>query len=633
LHIPDIRPRVVSSSRSGDVTMPEMRPNVSAATSAPRPLVSVVIPSYNYARFLGDAIESVIRQVYDRVEIVVVDDGSTDDTAAVVARYPDVKYVRQENQGLGAARNAGIRHATGEFVVFLDADDRLLPDALAAGVDSLRDHPDAAFTWGRFRYVDSGGSPLDEMVPPSPEDVDDYRALLRMNHIVSPATVMYRRAILERVGGFDLDASVRASEDYDLYLRLASEYPICRHVALVAEYRKHDANMSTDASRMLNATLAVLTKQARRANADPERRAALREGVRFYRDLYAEQLLGQLRRDPRRLRDRGEATRGMMAMLRFGPKWVGRRTMGRARRSDSSMQQRLAASGRVAQVSDRLDDRSLPAVPVVVIRPPTGWVRLGIRELWEYRELLFFFVWRDLKVRYKQTLLGASWAILQPFFTMLVFSVFFGRLARIPSDGVPYPVFSFAALVPWTFFATGLTHASTSVVLHQGLIKKVYFPRLSIPIASVLAGVFDFMIAFAVLIVMQLYFGVMPTRNVVWVPALLALALVTALGAALWFSALYVRYRDVQYLVPFVAQMWLFATPVAYPSSLLGEPWRTIYGLNPMAGVVEGFRWALLGTSTAPGPMIAVSSLAAIALLVGGAYFFRRMESSFADVV
>jgi lipopolysaccharide transport system permease protein len=230
-------------------------------------------------------------------------------------------------------------------------------------------------------------------------------------------------------------------------------------------------------------------------------------------------------------------------------------------------------------------------------------------------------------------LLGASWAVLQPFFTMVVFTVFFGRLARIPSDGVPYPLFSFAALVPWTFFATGMTHASTSVVLHQGLIKKIYFPRIAIPTASVLAGVFDFLIAFTVLIGMQLYFGVMPTRHVVWVPALFALALVTALGAALWFSALYVRYRDVQYLVPFIAQMWLFATPVAYPSSLLSEPWRTLYGLNPMAGVVEGFRWALLGTATAPGPMIAVSSIAAVGLLVGGAYFFRRMESTFADVV
>ncbi len=279
------------------------------------------------------------------------------------------------------------------------------------------------------------------------------------------------------------------------------------------------------------------------------------------------------------------------------------------------------------------DERALPTTTITVIRPASGWVRLGLRDLWEYRELLFFFVWRDMKVRYKQTLLGASWAILQPFFTMVIFSVFFGRLAGMPSDGVPYPVFSFAALVPWTFFATGLAQASGSVVLHQSLIKKVYFPRLTIPIASVLAGAVDFLIAFTVLIGLMLFYGLTPTSNVVWVPLLLALALVTALGAALWLSALNVRYRDVQYLVPFLAQMWLFVTPVAYPSSLVPEPWRTVYGLNPMAGVVEGFRWALLGTTTAPGSMVLVSSIAAIALFVGGAYFFRRMESSFADTV
>jgi len=278
-------------------------------------------------------------------------------------------------------------------------------------------------------------------------------------------------------------------------------------------------------------------------------------------------------------------------------------------------------------------ERAAPEPPVVVIRPPAGWAKLGIGELWAYRELLFFFVWRDLKVRYKQTLLGASWAVIQPFLTMVLFSLFFGRLAHIPSDGVPYPVFTFAALVPWTFFATGLTQASTSVVMHQGLIKKVYFPRLAVPVASVLAGTVDFLIAFVVLIGMALYFGISPTRHVVWIPALFALALVTALGAALWLAALYVRYRDVQYLVPFVAQMWLFATPVAYPSSLIREPWRTFYAMNPMAGVVEGFRWAVLGTATAPGPMIFVSSIVAVGLLVAGAYFFRRMESSFADMV
>ena len=281
----------------------------------------------------------------------------------------------------------------------------------------------------------------------------------------------------------------------------------------------------------------------------------------------------------------------------------------------------------------KLTAQTEAALPVTVIRPASGWVTLGVREIWEFRELLFFFVWRDLKVRYRQTLLGASWAVIQPLSTMVIFSVFFGRLARVPSDGVPYPVFSFAGLVPWTFFATALTQASTSLVLHQNLVKKVYFPRLVIPIAVVLVGIVDFAIAFVVLIGMMAFYGLRPTWHVVWAPLLLVLAIITALGAGIWFAALNVRYRDVQYLVPFLAQMWLFMTPVAYPSSLLGEPWRTVYGLNPMVGVVEGFRWALLGTTTAPGPTVAMSVAAALALLVGAVYFFRRVESTFADTV
>jgi len=274
-----------------------------------------------------------------------------------------------------------------------------------------------------------------------------------------------------------------------------------------------------------------------------------------------------------------------------------------------------------------------PAVPTLVIQPSRGWVSLRLGELWEYRELLYFLVWRDVKVRYKQTALGAAWAIIQPFFTMVVFSLFFGKLAKIPSEGVPYPIFSYAALVPWTFFSNGLTQSSNSLVGSANLITKVYFPRLTIPIATVLSGVIDFVLAFAVLLGMMLYYGIIPTVNVLWLPLFLLLALVASLGVGLWLSALNVEYRDVRYVVPFLTQFWLFATPIAYPSSLLNEPWRTLYGLNPMVGVVEGFRWALLGTNTAPGPMIAVSSLAAVLILVGGAFYFRRMEKTFADVV
>jgi lipopolysaccharide transport system permease protein len=272
-------------------------------------------------------------------------------------------------------------------------------------------------------------------------------------------------------------------------------------------------------------------------------------------------------------------------------------------------------------------------LPTLRIAPSKGWVPLKLNDLWEYRELLYFLVWRDIKVRYKQTALGATWAIIQPFFTMVVFSVFFGHLAKVPSDGIAYPLFSFAALVPWTFFASGLNQSSNSLVGSGTLITKVYFPRLIIPLASVFSGIVDFALAFVVLLGMMLFYGLAPTVNVLWLPLFLLLALITSLGVGLWLSALNVEYRDVRYIVPFITQFWMLATPIGYPSSLLPEPWRTIYGLNPMVGVVEGFRWALLGTNTAPGPIIAVSSAAAVLILVSGAFYFRRMEKTFADIV
>jgi lipopolysaccharide transport system permease protein len=267
------------------------------------------------------------------------------------------------------------------------------------------------------------------------------------------------------------------------------------------------------------------------------------------------------------------------------------------------------------------------------IEPPRGWIPLNLRDLWEYRELLYFLAWRDIKVRYKQTVLGASWAILQPFFTMVVFSLFFGKLAGIPSEGLPYPIFSYAALVPWQFFANGLTGSSDSVVASANLIRKVYFPRLVIPMAAVGSGIVDFLLAFLVLLGMMAFYGIVPTVNALWLPLLLLLALVTSLGAGLWLTAMNVQFRDVRYTVPFLVNAWMFATPIAYPSSLLDEPWRTLYGINPMVGVVEGFRWALLGTETQPGSMVLVSAAVAVSLLISGAYYFRRMEKSFADVV
>jgi homopolymeric O-antigen transport system permease protein len=278
-------------------------------------------------------------------------------------------------------------------------------------------------------------------------------------------------------------------------------------------------------------------------------------------------------------------------------------------------------------------DAATDTTPLLVIEPIKGLVSLRLSELWMNREVLYFLIWRDIKVRYKQTALGAAWAIIQPLLTMLIFSIFFGRLAKVPSDGLPYALFSYSALVPWIFFATGLTQASNSLVSSANLITKVYFPRLVVPMAAVFAGLLDLTIAGATLLLMMTYYHRGSTVHIVWVPALLMLALITSLGVSFWFSALNVKYRDIRHVLPFVVQLWMFATPIAYPSSLVPAKFRAIYALNPMAGVIEGFRWALLGVNTAPGLMLVVSSIIAVLVLVSGAYFFRRMETTFADVV
>jgi lipopolysaccharide transport system permease protein len=258
-------------------------------------------------------------------------------------------------------------------------------------------------------------------------------------------------------------------------------------------------------------------------------------------------------------------------------------------------------------------------------------VRLS--ELWEYRELLYFLVWRDIKVRYKQTALGAAWAILQPLCTMLVFNLFLGRLAKMPSDGIPYPLFTYVALVPWSFFATGLSQASDSLVGNANLVRKVYFPRLAVPIGATLAGLVDLLLATAVLVGMEAYYGVALTPRALWMPAFISLCLAASLGAGLWLSALNVHFRDVKYAVPFLIQFWMFATPIVYPSSLIPQRWQTLYGLNPMAGVVEGFRWSMLHSRFEPWTMIAGSVVTVLALLGGGLFLFRRMERTFADLI
>ncbi len=275
---------------------------------------------------------------------------------------------------------------------------------------------------------------------------------------------------------------------------------------------------------------------------------------------------------------------------------------------------------------------STSATPIIHIKPTCGWAPLDLRELWEYRELLYFLVWRDVKVRYKQTLLGVAWVVIQPLATTLIFTIIFGNLAKLPSGNLPYAVFALAGLVPWNYFAGAFARGSGSLVSSANLISKVYFPRLIIPIASVLGGLVDMAIVLLMLFALILFFGIVPTSGIVWLPLFIVLAIAAALGVSLWLSALNVRYRDVNYLVPFLSQFWLYATPVVYPASLIPEQWRLLYGLNPMASVVEGFRWSLFG-GEAPGPMLLASIAMVIALLVGGAFFFRRMEKTFADIV
>jgi len=269
----------------------------------------------------------------------------------------------------------------------------------------------------------------------------------------------------------------------------------------------------------------------------------------------------------------------------------------------------------------------------VTIRPSGRRVSLNLRDLWRYRELLYFLVWRDIKVRYKQTLVGATWAIIQPLMTMVIFSIVFGRLAGIPSDGVAYPVFVFTALLPWQLFANSLAQSANSLVNNQNLITKVYFPRLIVPTASVLAGLVDFAIASVVLGGMMAFYGIAPSWAALTLPLFVGLAVATALAVGLWLSALNVRYRDIRHTIPFLTQFWMFASPVVYPASQVPAKWRLLYGLNPMVGVVEGFRWALLGKVGPPGMEVFVSAAVVVALLAGGVVYFRRMEQTFADLV
>jgi lipopolysaccharide transport system permease protein len=288
----------------------------------------------------------------------------------------------------------------------------------------------------------------------------------------------------------------------------------------------------------------------------------------------------------------------------------------------------------LARVAPESTALHLPSAPATVrIEPPRGWIELRLHEVWQYRELLYFFVWRDVKVRYKQTVIGIAWVVLQPLMTMGVFTLFFGRLAKLPSDGLPYPVFYFSALVPWAYFSTALQSCTSVVVDNQRVITKVYFPRLVLPLSAVVSGLVDFGIGFIVLLVVTTIYGIKPTLTVLWLPLLLFLAVLTALGVGLWMSALNALYRDVRYVVPFLVQFWMFASPVAYPSSLVPQRWRWLYGLNPMAGVIDGFRWAITGRGHAPGLVLLASTAAVAVVLLGGLFFFQHMEGTVADRV
>lgn len=282
-------------------------------------------------------------------------------------------------------------------------------------------------------------------------------------------------------------------------------------------------------------------------------------------------------------------------------------------------------------MTETLSDRE-PAISTTIIRPARKWVPIDFHEIWNYRELLYFLIWRDIKIRYKQTALGFIWVIIQPLSMMIIFTLFFGILVQVPSEGIPYPLFSLAALLPWTLFAEGLTRSTMSMIMNTNIMTKVYFPRIILPISGILSPVVDFLVAFSLLIIIMAWYRFLPTWNIIWLPAFFILAVATSLGVGLWLSALNVQYRDFQYTLPVLIQLWLFASPVVYPATMIPEPYRILYGLNPMAGVIEGFRWTLLGT-TPPSAMILVSVVVVIVLIVSGAFYFRKMEQYFADIV
>ena len=283
--------------------------------------------------------------------------------------------------------------------------------------------------------------------------------------------------------------------------------------------------------------------------------------------------------------------------------------------------------------TDTVQNAQVKTLRRSVISPSRGWLSLNLKEVWEYRELLGILAWRDITVRYKQSIVGIGWAIIQPLMTMIIFTIIFGKFAKLPSDGLPYPIFAYCALLPWTYFARSLGDSSDSLVGSSHLITKVYFPRLILPISKVFSGLIDFAIAFAILVGMMAWYRIAPTKGVLALPLFIGIAMLAALGVGTWFTALNVRYRDVKFVIPFLVQIWMYASPVAYSTSLIPEKWQWIYGLNPMVGVIEGFRWAMLGKAAPSITLLLIPSLIIIAILISGLYYFKKMEKTFADII
>ena len=293
----------------------------------------------------------------------------------------------------------------------------------------------------------------------------------------------------------------------------------------------------------------------------------------------------------------------------------------------------MIAKQHTGQQLSNVPDYSAPDTDLTVIEPRSGWQLVDWREFWQYRDLFYFLAWRDVKTRYAQSILGVGWAVIQPLFRMVVFTIVFGNLARIRSDDVPYAIFSYAALAPWTYFSSALTGASSSLVSSSSMITKVYFPRLVLPFAAVLTKLVDFAIAMLILFGLMIWFGIAPTTWALGLPLLVLLMMLTASGAGMWLAALAVQYRDINYATGLIVELLMYAAPVVYPASSVPEQYRLIYGLNPMAGVIEGFRSAMLGTNPMPWDLLGVGTVTAILLFIGGMLYFRRMEHTFADVV